>query len=179
MLFLISLFGLLGELLLEFLFLPLFLLFIHFVPLVHHVLECGWIVAVPAVPLRLIVELACHHLILLNVFIVGEVPLQELRSHLPRPLGAGLRVVSHGPAVGAGALPVFSYLLVGARASTTPEPGVVDSHLRLVISRTLVLQHFLVLLVQIPRSLLDILGHVGQVHLGLGRGRRRFVRDLR
>ena len=119
------------------------------------------VIAVPPVSLSLEVELGLgHQLVLDDHLVLREVPLIVLDAHLPGSLRARLHIVSHRPAVGARPLPVFSDLL-GLHA--TAVPGVVDGRFDPVVACPLMGQHFLVLLLQVPRCLLDILRHVGQV----------------
>ncbi len=152
--------------------LSLFLFFVYLIPLINDLSELIVIVAVPPVSLGLKVNLAVRpnsHSGHGHDFILREVFLDVLDADLAGSLGAGLVVVRHCATVRAGTLAILSHLLL-VGAQTPAVPRIIKRLLLLLVaSHTLMRQGFFLdclLISQIPRCLLDVLRHVGQVHLG-------------
>jgi len=130
-----SLLSLLFELILYIELLPLFLLFVNWIPLVNDMPKGIRIISVPPVSLSLEIELGFgHDLILNNNFVLSEIPLIVLRTDLPWPFSAGFGIVSDSATVSAGPFPVFSDLLW---LDSSPIPGVIDWSLHSVIACSL------------------------------------------
>ena len=88
-----------------------------------------------------------------------EIPLRPLGTDLAWALCASLLIMSCGATVGARALAVLGDRLLSVEA-TSAEPGVVDRNLGAVCAGALMVQHWLVLLLNVPRCLLDVLRHM-------------------
>jgi hypothetical protein len=147
--------------------LSLLLLFIDLIPFINNLSELVIIIAIPPVTLRLKIDFAIcsysdrghgHYLIL------GEILLSIFDTNFSWPFCASFVVMSHCAAVGACALAVLSHLLL-VSAQTTTVPCIVERLLLLLpTAHTLMSQGFFLsrlLIRQIPRCLLNILGHMG------------------
>ena len=121
------------------------------------------IVAVPHIPLRLPSQLNLYkHLVATNILA------SVLGSHFARPFNALLGVVRHGATVGTGALTELGDSGCGRHEATLVI--CIDRLLFPSLLLALMVQHLSTLalrclLVHVPRSILDELGHVLQVDL--------------